>query len=130
MQAHNTSLNDNSLNVDLIPDEEKDPIEESLKESLKFLKELEQKIEQLREEVREHKQLVLCSYALHKGIGKSDNSLLVQAGDYKVEISSWGFTYSAQSALNEEREKRAACIADICQDITHLAKMANLSVIF
>lgn len=125
MQAH-----DNSLNVDLIPDEEKDPIEESLKESLKFLKELEQKIEQLREEVREHKHLVLCSYALRKGIDKNDSSLLVQAGDYKVEISSWEFTYFAKSALNKEREKHAAYIADICRDITHLAKMANLSVIF
>lgn len=125
MQAH-----DNSLNVDLIPDEEKDPIEESLKESLKFLKELEHKIEQLREEVREHKHLVLCSYALRKGIDKNDSSLLVQAGDYKVEISSWEFTYSAKSALNKEREKHAAYIADICRDITHLAKMANLSVIF
>lgn len=125
MQAH-----DNSLNVDLIPDEEKDPIDESLKESLKFLKELEQKIEQLREEVREHKHLVLCSYALRKGIDKNDSSLLVQAGDYKVEISSWEFTYSAKSALNKEREKHAAYIADICHDITHLAKMANLSVIF
>jgi hypothetical protein len=125
MQAH-----DNSLNVDLIPDEEKDPIEESLKESLKFLKELEQKIEQLREEVRRHKHLVLCSYALRKGIDKNDGSLLVQAGDHKVEISSWEFTYSAKSALNKEREKHAAYIADICHDITHLAKMANLSVIF
>ena len=125
MQAH-----DNSLNVDLIPDEEKDPIEESLKESLKFLKGLEQKVEQLREEVREHEHLVLCSYALRKGIDKNDSSLLVQAGDYMVEISSWEFTYSAQSALNKEREKHAAYIADTCHDITHLAKMANLSVIF
>lgn len=125
MQAH-----DNSLNVDLIPDEEKDPIEESLEGYLKFLKELEQKIEQLREEVREHNHLVLCSYALRKGIDKNDSSLLVQAGDYKVEISSWEFTYSAKSALNKEREKHAAYIADICHDITHLAKMANLSVIF
>lgn len=103
MQAH-----DNSLNVDLIPGEDKDPIEESLKESLKFLNELEKKIEQLREEVREHKHLVLCSYALRKGIDKNDNSLLVQAGDYKVEISSWEFTYSAKSALDKEREKHAA----------------------
>lgn len=125
MQAH-----DNSLNVDLTSDEEKDPIEESLKESLKFLKELEQKIEQLREEVREHKHLVLCSYALRKGIDKNDSSLLVQAGDYKVEISSWEFTYSAKSALDKAREKHTAYIADICHDITHLAKMANLSVIF
>ena len=125
MQAH-----DNSLNVDLIPDEEKDPIEESLKESLKFLKELEQKVEQLREEVREHKYLVLCSYALRKGIDKNDSSLLVQAGDYKVEIFSWEFIYSAQSALNKEREKHAAYIADTCHNITHLAKMVNLSVIF
>ena len=125
MQAH-----DNSLNVDLIPDGEEDHIEESLKESLKFLKKLEQKVEQLREEVREHKHLVLCSYALRKGIDKNDSSLLVQAGDYKVEISSWEFTYSAKSALNKEREKHAAYIADICQDITHLANMANLSVIF
>lgn len=125
MQAH-----DNSLNVPLIPDEEKDPIEEALKESLKFLKELEQKIEQLREEVREHKHLVLCSYALRKGIDKNDSSLLVKAGDYKVEISSWEFTYAAKSALNKEREKHAACIADICHAITHLAKMANLSVVF
>ena len=130
MQAHDNSLNDTSLNVDLIPDEEKDPIDESLKESLKFLKELEQKIEQLREEVREHKHLVLCSYALHKGIDKNDSSLLVQAGDYKVEISSWEFTYSAKSALNKEREKHAAYIAYICHDIKHLANMANLSVIF
>ena len=125
MQAH-----DNSLNVDLIPDEEKDPIEESLKESLKFLKELEQKIEQLREEVREHKHLVLCSYALRKGIDKNDSSLLVQAGDYKVKISSWGFIYSAQNALNKEREKHEAYMADICHEIMHLANMANLSVIF
>lgn len=125
MQDH-----DNSLNVDLIPDEEKDPIEESLKESLKFLKELEQKIEQLREEVRKHQVLVQGAYALRKGIDQNDNSLLVQAGDYKVEISSWEFTYSAKSALNKEREKHAAYIADICRDITHLAKMANLSVIF
>jgi len=125
MQAH-----DNSLNVDLIPDEEKDPIEESLKESLKFLNELEKKIEQLREEVREHKHLVLCSYALRKGLDKDDSSLLVQAGDYKVEISSWEFTYSAKSALNKKREKHAKYIEDICHDITHLAEMANLSVIF
>lgn len=125
MQAH-----DNSLNVDLISGEEKDPIEESLKESLKFLKELEQKIEQLREEVREHKHLVLCSYALRKGIDKNDSSLLVQAGDYKVEISSWEFTYSAKSALYKEREKRLDRISDICRDISHLANMANLSVIF
>ena len=125
MQAH-----DNSLNVDLIPEEEKDPIEDSLKESLKFLKGLEQKVEQLREEVREHEHLVLCSYALRKGIDKNDSSLLVQAGDYMVEISSWEFTYSAESALNKEREKHAAYIADICHNITHLAKMVNLSVIF
>ena len=125
MQAH-----DNSLNVDLIPDEDKDPIEESLKESLKFLNELEKKIEQLREEVREHKNLVLCSYALRKGIDKNDSSLLVQAGDYKVEISSWEFTYSAKSALHKEQEKRFERISDICHDITHFAKMANLSVIF
>ena len=73
---------------------------------------------------------MLCSYALRKGIDKNDSSLFVQAGDYKVEISSWEFTYSAERALNKEREKHVAYIADICHDITHLAKMANLSVIF